>query len=658
MNECTSAQPAALRDSSVHFSVDEAAFPNTPHGFRITLRIISAQQLPKPQGKTKGEIIDPFVSVSVHGVPADCRTIRTATVDDNGINPLWDEMFDIPLRCPQLAHLLFNIKDGENALRADRHIGFCSVPAMTLREGYRMLPVYSNETAKQIEFASIFVHVAFSHERASLLTEQEIAMENKPFEEAAENERLEAEAAAGGGTLIDSPRSGNPRRKLQSEASVRIKSGFAAITRTTTSPASLAGCELASSDDDEGDLYDDSDQFPKTVRVWPLYAVGLSKQADGPKSLPDPFLKIFHSSAAGGDDIEMGKSSTMRNNANPVFEGVYYDVVLPPGLRAGEDFNVRLELWDYDFMSSNEFLGEVVLGADVLSRGVAAPVQHMLRPRVGRSSKYVEGSLCVALSATTVQSLSADKARSIFASTRKQGSWTDLGRADLESPGLLDSMVTVVGDGISSLATAMRETVFGEEPASAAQKQIITSLEHPERSHTPDPYGCAKPFGGLGLQPVQSFQAVQTVAASYVADIFKAAGTNVDTARSRSAVCRTHLDHATLPAPEFRLEPQECYRLHAPLMSDGSTIPEEVWLEFGPKGVKVVHRGGASTPAVLARAAGEGGADTVLALWPWHKLKKCVGNVQDEDPDVSHSRAPPPPQPSRGRFRAASSPSG
>lgn len=46
--------------------------------------MISAQRLPKPGGSVKGEVIDPFIDISVHGIPADNQKVKTNIVMDNG----------------------------------------------------------------------------------------------------------------------------------------------------------------------------------------------------------------------------------------------------------------------------------------------------------------------------------------------------------------------------------------------------------------------------------------------------------------------------------------------------------------------------------------------------------------------------------------------
>ena len=52
----------------------------------ILLKVISGQQLPKPPGSgAKGEVIDPFVTIDVHGIPSDNCSERTSAVKNNGM---------------------------------------------------------------------------------------------------------------------------------------------------------------------------------------------------------------------------------------------------------------------------------------------------------------------------------------------------------------------------------------------------------------------------------------------------------------------------------------------------------------------------------------------------------------------------------------------
>lgn len=65
--------------------------------------MISAHNLPKPQGSgAKGEVIDPYVVLELHGVPADCAEQRTRTAAQNQDDPLFDETFEFQVSYPKL----------------------------------------------------------------------------------------------------------------------------------------------------------------------------------------------------------------------------------------------------------------------------------------------------------------------------------------------------------------------------------------------------------------------------------------------------------------------------------------------------------------------------------------------------------------------------
>jgi len=65
--------------------------------------VISGQQLPKPKASgAKGNTVDPYVTVEVFGIPADCAEERTKTVNNTG-------MIQRHSLCPDVARSLFYI---------------------------------------------------------------------------------------------------------------------------------------------------------------------------------------------------------------------------------------------------------------------------------------------------------------------------------------------------------------------------------------------------------------------------------------------------------------------------------------------------------------------------------------------------------------------
>ncbi|XP_077500323.1 1-phosphatidylinositol 4,5-bisphosphate phosphodiesterase delta-1-like isoform X4 [Amblyomma americanum] len=125
----------------------------------LVLRIISGQQLPKPLESTDGEIVDPYVVVKVCGHPLDNQKVKTRFVRNNGFNPTWEEKFELPVHVPELAILVFTVKD-ESRTGKNMKLAKYAIPLDAVREGYRHVRLYNNAFISLVP-ASIFVHVSF-----------------------------------------------------------------------------------------------------------------------------------------------------------------------------------------------------------------------------------------------------------------------------------------------------------------------------------------------------------------------------------------------------------------------------------------------------------------------------------------------------------------
>lgn len=126
---------------------------------RITINVISACQLPKPGAQQKGEIIDPYVVMYIHG-PKETLEQRTKTVIDNGFNPIWNEVFTFDVKEPDLSYLTIYVND-EDVL-SHEFIAFTSLPISCMRSGFRSVRLYSimGKTDQDFEYASLFLRVA------------------------------------------------------------------------------------------------------------------------------------------------------------------------------------------------------------------------------------------------------------------------------------------------------------------------------------------------------------------------------------------------------------------------------------------------------------------------------------------------------------------
>ncbi|XP_030848839.1 inactive phospholipase C-like protein 2 isoform X2 [Strongylocentrotus purpuratus] len=156
-------KPAIMREEIAYFrpnsfDVIPGVSPQILH-----IKIISGQQFPKPRGSgSKGEVIDPYISVEIFGIPADCKEERTKTVPHNGYNPIFDESFEFSVNLPELALVRFVVLDDD--FIGDEFIGQYTIPFECLQPGYRHITLLSN-TGEPLKPASLFVHVAVTNKR-------------------------------------------------------------------------------------------------------------------------------------------------------------------------------------------------------------------------------------------------------------------------------------------------------------------------------------------------------------------------------------------------------------------------------------------------------------------------------------------------------------
>uniref|UniRef100_A0A674BB50 Phosphoinositide phospholipase C n=1 Tax=Salmo trutta TaxID=8032 RepID=A0A674BB50_SALTR len=123
----------------------------------LTIRVISAQQLPKPEWDKPSSIVDPQVWVETHGVPIDNNKKMTPRVDNNGFNPRWDCTFNFTLHVPELALVRFMVEDHDFTSRND-FLGQFTLPFTSLRTGYRHVHLLKVD-GSSLSPTSLFIHV-------------------------------------------------------------------------------------------------------------------------------------------------------------------------------------------------------------------------------------------------------------------------------------------------------------------------------------------------------------------------------------------------------------------------------------------------------------------------------------------------------------------
>uniref|UniRef100_A0A8C4IT75 Phosphoinositide phospholipase C n=1 Tax=Dicentrarchus labrax TaxID=13489 RepID=A0A8C4IT75_DICLA len=156
-------RPAVMRDEVSYFSAHtQGCMPGVPPQ-TLRIKVISAHNLPKPLGSgAKGEVIDPYVVLELHGVPADCAEQRTRTAAQNQDDPLFDETFEFQVNMPELALLRFVVLDDDYI--GDDFIGQYSVAFECLQPGYRNVPLLGL-AGDPLPHTSLFVHVAVTNRR-------------------------------------------------------------------------------------------------------------------------------------------------------------------------------------------------------------------------------------------------------------------------------------------------------------------------------------------------------------------------------------------------------------------------------------------------------------------------------------------------------------
>ncbi|XP_056109622.1 1-phosphatidylinositol 4,5-bisphosphate phosphodiesterase delta-3-A isoform X2 [Rhinichthys klamathensis goyatoka] len=123
----------------------------------LTIKVISAQQLPKPDKEKLSSIVDPLVWVQTYGAPIDNNTKKTHRIDNNGFNPRWDCTFKFQLHVPELVLVRFMVEDHDYATSND-FLGQFTFPFTSMRTGYRHVHLLKAD-GSSMSPSSLFIHV-------------------------------------------------------------------------------------------------------------------------------------------------------------------------------------------------------------------------------------------------------------------------------------------------------------------------------------------------------------------------------------------------------------------------------------------------------------------------------------------------------------------
>uniref|UniRef100_A0A3P8TUB7 Phosphoinositide phospholipase C n=1 Tax=Amphiprion percula TaxID=161767 RepID=A0A3P8TUB7_AMPPE len=150
-------KPAFMYQPATTFNPENVGGGPAHKPVLLTVRVISAQQLPKPECDKPSSIVDPQVWVEIHGVPIDNDKKKTHHVDNNGFNPRWDCTFNFTIHVPDLALVRFMVEDHDYTSSND-FLGQYTLPFTSLRTGYRHVRLLKLD-GSSLSPASLFVHV-------------------------------------------------------------------------------------------------------------------------------------------------------------------------------------------------------------------------------------------------------------------------------------------------------------------------------------------------------------------------------------------------------------------------------------------------------------------------------------------------------------------
>ena len=122
----------------------------------VTVTIISGQFLSRSVDD-HCDIPDPYVVVSTHGLACDCHSQRTRFIENNGLNPTWNETFQFLIRFPHMSIIRFDVFDYDVFSRDDR-LAYFSLPLLTMQTGYRQ--IHLKTTDHRSTYSTLFVHIA------------------------------------------------------------------------------------------------------------------------------------------------------------------------------------------------------------------------------------------------------------------------------------------------------------------------------------------------------------------------------------------------------------------------------------------------------------------------------------------------------------------
>eukprot|EP01054_Gregarina_sp_Poly1_P000877 Gregarina_sp_Poly_1__876@NODE_120_length_13597_cov_92_383592_g107_i0_p6_GENE_NODE_120_length_13597_cov_92_383592_g107_i0NODE_120_length_13597_cov_92_383592_g107_i0_p6_ORF_typecomplete_len291_score33_83PIPLCY/PF00387_19/9_3e13C2/PF00168_30/5_2e10_NODE_120_length_13597_cov_92_383592_g107_i076608532 len=142
----------------------------------LSIKILAAKQLPIPWQAANHDhkmshpsgYVNPFVKVSIVGIPMDCDSRQTIAVTGNGFNPRWEsQQFVFEITVPSLAMLVFEVGHFDT-LQCDL-LASAAVPIMAVQQGFRWVSL-KDMMLRDIRWSGLLCQISVKAAKSKLLS--------------------------------------------------------------------------------------------------------------------------------------------------------------------------------------------------------------------------------------------------------------------------------------------------------------------------------------------------------------------------------------------------------------------------------------------------------------------------------------------------------
>ncbi|KAG0052465.1 Phospholipase C [Gryganskiella cystojenkinii] len=145
---------------------DKAPAFSKSHPVDVTIQVISAQQLPRPNESLTGDVIDPLCEVEMLIPNQSAVKFKTHHVSDNGFNPLWNEQFKFRVDYDHHELVFFRFVVQDEDIKFSDLIASYSISLDCLQEGYRHIQLH-DATGDPYLYSTLFIKVSIESASSS-----------------------------------------------------------------------------------------------------------------------------------------------------------------------------------------------------------------------------------------------------------------------------------------------------------------------------------------------------------------------------------------------------------------------------------------------------------------------------------------------------------